>query len=110
MSLAINKHFNYTVTKQLVETLYLTYGKKLFAYTRKNYTINEDDNWTLVYKTLYRIADVADKYNFETEEKRSAFIFKTHINYLRNYFRDNRSFESRNFEVELMDVASEKDK
>ncbi|HOZ87508.1 MAG TPA: sigma factor-like helix-turn-helix DNA-binding protein, partial [Bacteroidia bacterium] len=44
-----------------------------------------------------------DKYSFENEQKQSGFVFKTHINYLRNYFRDNKTFESKNFEVELND-------
>ena len=42
-----------------------------------------------------------DSYNFESEQKRSSFLFKTHINYLRNYFRDNKSFEAKNQEVDL---------
>ncbi|HTA62114.1 MAG TPA: sigma factor-like helix-turn-helix DNA-binding protein, partial [Bacteroidia bacterium] len=32
--------------------------------------------------------------------------FKTHINFLRNYFRDNKSFEHKNLEVELNDFAN----
>lgn len=86
---------------EVVKSLYETYAKKLLAYTCKNYTIDKDDAWAIVYKTIYKIAEVGTKYTFENEQKRSGFIFKTHINFLRNYFRDNKSFEKNNHEVEL---------
>ena len=86
---------------EVVKLLYETYAKKLLAYTCKNYTIDKDDAWAIVYKTIYKIADSESKYTFDSEQKKSAFIFKTHINFLRNYFRDNKSFEKKNQEVEL---------
>lgn len=86
---------------EVVKSLYEVYAKKLLAYTCKNYTIDKDDAWAIVYKTIYKIAEVKQEYQFESEQKLSAFIFKTHINYLRNYFRDNKSFEKNNQEVEL---------
>src|ERR1700751_5800692 len=88
--------------KKAVQAFYEKYAAKLFAYTRKNYeTINEDDAWTIVYKTIYKMAAVKHKYTFENLNKENAFVFKTHINYLRNFFRDNKTFEGKNFEVEL---------
>lgn len=93
-------------SQQVIHELYNAYAKRLLAYTRKNYNIPEDDAMTLVYKTIYRMADVKDRYTFDNENKRSAFVFKTHINYLRNYYRDNKSFENKNFEVELSDFES----
>lgn len=85
----------------LVKWLYERYAKKLLAYTLKTYLPNEDDAWSVVYKTLYKIADILPDRKFENEYKLNGFIFKTHINYLRNFLRDNRSFESHNREVEL---------
>lgn len=93
-------------TNEVVKNFYEKYAKKLLAYTCKNYTIDKDDAWTIVYKTIYKMAEVKNRYNFENEQKQSAFIFKTHINYLRNYFRDNKSFEKNHFEVELSDNYS----
>lgn len=92
-----------------VKELYETYAKKLFAYTHKNYSISEDDVWTIVYKTIYKMAEVKEKYTFENEHKRSAFIFKMHINFLRNYFRDDKSFEGNLYEVELNNDLASKD-
>lgn len=91
---------------KVVKQLYEKYAKKLLAYTCKNYTIDKDDAWAIVYKTIYKMAEVNSKYNFENEQKQSAFIFKTHINFLRNYFRDNKSFEQNHQEVELHDNYS----
>lgn len=94
---------------EVVKSLYELYAKKLLAYTSKNYTIDKDDAWAIVYKTIYKIADVQSNYTFENEQKKSAFIFKTHINFLRNYFRDNKSFEKNNQEVELHDNFTDKE-
>ena len=94
---------------EAVQVLYEIYAKKLLAYTCKNYAIDKDDAWAVVYKTIFKIAEVGDEYTFESEEKKSAFIFKTHINFLRNYFRDNKSFEKNNQEVDLTDNFTDKD-
>lgn len=94
---------------EVVKSLYEAYAKKLLAYTCKNYTIDKDDAWAIVYKTIYKIAEVGSNYIFENEQKKSAFIFKTHINFLRNYFRDNKSFEKNNQEVELHENFTDKD-
>src|ERR1700741_5349930 len=91
---------------EVVKSFYEKYAEKLLAYTCKNYTIDKDDAWTIVYKTIYKMAEVNDRYNFENEQKQSGFVFKTHINYLRNYFRDNKSFEQNHHEVELSDNYS----
>jgi RNA polymerase sigma factor (sigma-70 family) len=103
MNIVINRDRN-TATPKLVEELYKAFAGKLLAYTKKHYAISEDDAMGLVYKTIYRIAEVNDRYSFENEHKRAAFVFKTHINYLRNYFRDNKSFEARNREIELSEA------
>lgn len=94
---------------EVVKSLYEKYAKKLLAYTCKNYTIDKDDAWAIVYKTIYKIAEVGSNYTFETEQKHSAFIFKTHINFLRNYFRDNKSFEKNNLEVDLHENFADKE-
>lgn len=110
MNIAIKEIDINTESQKLIQELYETYALKLMAYTRKNYyNVPEDDAMNLVYKTIYRIAEVKDRYNFENELKRNAFVFKTHINYLRNYFRDSKSFENRNSEVEFKDFESVKE-
>ena len=92
-----------------VKLLYEKYAKKLLAYTCKNYTVDKDDAWAIVYKTIYKIAEVGEKYHFDNEQKESAFVFKTHINFLRNFFRDNKSFEKNNREVDLTENFVEKE-
>lgn len=86
---------------RFVKWLYERYAKKLLAYTLKTYLPDEDDAWSVVYKTLYRIAGVAGNHEFENEFKFNGFIFRTHINYLRNFLRDNKNFEARHQEIEL---------
>lgn len=86
---------------RFVKWLYEHYAKKLLAYTLKTYLPDEDDAWSVVYKTLYRIAGVAGNHEFENEFKFNGFIFRTHINYLRNFLRDNKNFEARHQEIEM---------
>lgn len=95
-------------SRKFVEELYLLYAAKLIAYTRRNYQLPEDDAIDLVYKTIYRMAEVRERYQFSEEQQRRSFVFKTFINYLKNYYRDNKSFEAKNFEVELADFSSDK--
>jgi DNA-directed RNA polymerase specialized sigma24 family protein len=99
------KAINVSNENTLVKTYYESYAKQLFAYTRKNYNISEDDSWTIVYKTIYKMAEVNDNYKFENDQKQRAFVFKAHINFIRNYYRDNKSFEHKNLEVELNDFV-----
>lgn len=87
--------------ERFVKWLYERYAKKLLAYTLRTYLPEEDDAWSVVYKTLYRIADVAAQHEFENEYKFNGFVFRTHINYLRNFLRDTKRFEARNREIEL---------
>jgi RNA polymerase sigma factor (sigma-70 family) len=87
----------------IITRLYEEYSRKLFNYTRKNYSISEDDACSIVYTTLYRVAAVYGKYSFDNKHKEAGFIFKTHINFLRNYFRLNKNFEYRHVEVALHD-------
>ena len=84
-----------------VKWLYERYAKKLLAYTTKTYLPDKDDAWSVVYKTLYKIAEITPQREFENEFKFTGFIFKTHINYLRNFLRDNKSFENNHQEIEL---------
>jgi DNA-directed RNA polymerase specialized sigma24 family protein len=110
LGIAITDIVHDPAVTQKVKTLYEKFGARLKAYTCKNYEISEDDAWNIVYKTIYKIAGLSDSYVFENEQKKSAFIFKTHINYLRNHFRDNKSFEARNREVHFHEnISTEKE-
>ncbi|HET6227214.1 MAG TPA: sigma-70 family RNA polymerase sigma factor [Bacteroidia bacterium] len=73
-----------------VTVIYNRYGKKLYSYAIKSWSLNEDTAWDLIYKTIYKVADSHMNYTFESEEKFSSFIFKIFINYLRNHYRDNK--------------------
>lgn len=73
-----------------IALLYKGYGKKLFGYARTKWKLEEDDSWELVYKTLYKVIQVIDNYQFEDEAKFQSFLFTIFINYLRNHYRDNK--------------------
>ena len=73
-----------------ITLIYKDYGKKLFSYSIKTWKVSDDIAWDLVYKTIWRLAEVYKNYSFETDEKFTSFLFKIFINYLRNYYRDNK--------------------
>ncbi len=84
-----------TVEQKLLTFYYNEYSRKLLTYTERHYLIPEDDASNLMYKTIYRMAEVHHKYEFVSEQKRNAFVFTTHINFIRNYFRDEKRFENK---------------
>ncbi len=77
--------------EETVGLLYERYGKKLYGYAITKWKVSEDDAWELVYKTLYKVMNVADQYNFQDEGKFIGFLFKVFINYLRNHYRDTKA-------------------
>ncbi len=77
--------------KESIRVLYERYGKKLFGYARNKWKVGEDENWELVYKTLYRVIETHASYQFKGEAKFSAFVFTVFINYLRNFYRDKKN-------------------
>lgn len=85
--------------KESIKVLYERYGKKLFGYARKKWNVGEDENWDLVYKTLYRVIETSSDYKFESESKFSGFVFTVFINYLRNFYRDKK-----NLPVEIIEL------
>jgi RNA polymerase sigma factor (sigma-70 family) len=85
--------------KESIRVLYERYGKKLFGYARNKWKVGEDDNWELIYKTLYRVIETHASYQFPDEAKFSAFVFTVFINYLRNFYRDKK-----NLPVEIIEL------
>ena len=81
--------------RKSADVFYQRYGKQLLGYAIKNwqsesYRIDEDIAWDLIYKTFYSIIDNIDKYSFDSEQKFAAFVYRSFLNNLRNYFRDNK--------------------
>lgn len=74
-----------------IALLYDRYGKKLYGYAISKWKVSEDESWELVYKTLYKVMQVAEQYKFEDENKFTAFIFRIFINFLRNHYRDTKA-------------------
>lgn len=70
--------------------MYERYGRKLYNYGMANWKLTEDEAWELVYQTLYKVVETIDRYEFDSEAKFGAFLFKIFINYLRNHYRDTK--------------------
>lgn len=85
--------------KESIRILYERYGKKLFVYALHKWKMKEDENWDLVYKTLYRVLETHSTYTFSSEQKFASFVFTVFINYLRNFYRDKK-----NLPVEIVEM------
>lgn len=70
--------------------VYNRYGKKLYSYAICTWTLEEDDAWDLIYKTLEKVVETYARYTFESEGKFASFIFRVFINNLRNHYRANK--------------------
>jgi RNA polymerase sigma factor (sigma-70 family) len=91
----------------LITVIYNRYGKKLYSYAIHTWNLDEDATWDLIYKTIYKVLDSYQNYQFESEEKFASFIFKIFINYLRNYYRDNKSAKAFEFtSIDDVDVST----
>lgn len=53
--------------------------------------LEEDPAWDLIYKCIYKVADVVHLYEFETEQKFASFLFKVFLNAIRDQLKSNRS-------------------
>jgi DNA-directed RNA polymerase specialized sigma24 family protein len=76
--------------KEAITLLYNTYGKKLYGFAVGKWNVNEDEAWDLVYKTLYKIISVIDRYTFENESKFNGFVYTSFINNLRNHYQASK--------------------
>lgn len=77
--------------KAAITALYNHYGKKLYGFAVHKWNVNEDEAWELIYKTLYKIIEVIDKYSFESESKFNGFVFQIFINNLRNHYNERKN-------------------
>jgi len=77
--------------KETITWIYERYGKKLYGFAIVKWKVSEDDAWDLVYKTLYKVLKVGDRYTFASEEKFAAFLFKSFVNNLRNHYRNTKA-------------------
>lgn len=86
--------------EQAITLLYNSYGKKLYGFAITRWNLDEDEAWELVYKTLYKVMEVIDKYSFETESKFNGFIFRIFINNLKNHYQAKKSRQMQTVELE----------
>lgn len=85
--------------KNAVSILYNRYGKKLYGYAVYKWKVSEDEAWELVYKTLYKMLEVIERYTFEDEKKFAGFIFQSFVNNLRNHYQEKKRKEPETVEL-----------
>lgn len=86
--------------KQL-KVLFEKYGNQLYNYANRQWKIEPDIAWDLVYESIYKVIDVLPNYSFETEPQLKSFLFRTFINKMKNRIRDDETKRQGITEVEL---------
>lgn len=74
--------------------LFERYSKKLLKYAIYKWQLEEDLAWDLIYKCIYKTADVIHQYEFPTEQKFASFLFKIFMNAIRDQLKNKRSFNN----------------
>lgn len=87
----------------MIGEMYNRYGRRLYAYATMSWRLDEDDAWDMVYKTLYKVLETHNQYQFENEDKFASFVFKIFINFLRNHYRDHKKLSERFSVVQIED-------
>jgi RNA polymerase sigma factor (sigma-70 family) len=84
-----------------IKLLFELYSKKLLVYASHTWNMEQDAAWDLIYKTIYKTADVIHHYEFQNEQKFASFIFKIFINQIRDHLRQSKTAAHGIQEVEL---------
>jgi len=76
-----------------ITVLYERYGRKLFGYGKYNWNVDEDDNWSIIYQTLYKVYEKIGEYQFDSEKSFAGIVYKIYLNYLRKHYRKTQHRE-----------------
>ena len=86
-----------------IKLLFEQYAQKLLTYASYKWKLEQDTTWDLIYKTIYKTAEVINQYEFQNEQKFSSFIFKIFINHIRDHLRQSKINFQDHERVELSD-------
>jgi RNA polymerase sigma factor (sigma-70 family) len=73
--------------------LYERYGKYLYGYTLKNWQLDEDESYDILYKTMEAVGKVILRYEFSSDNHFSNWLFKIHKNNILQFVRAKKSRE-----------------
>jgi DNA-directed RNA polymerase specialized sigma24 family protein len=88
--------------KKAIQLIYDCYGKRLYGYAIRQWKLEEDEAWEMVYQTIYKTIEVIDRYTFENEKKFAGFVFTMFCNNLRNLYHKKKQTHA--YTVELNDA------
>ena len=73
--------------------LYEGYGKQLYGYGVQHMHLSEDESYDALYKTLYTVGQVIDRYEFNSESHFKNWLFKIHKNNVLQILRTRKNKE-----------------
>lgn len=66
--------------KEGLTVLYEAYGKHLYQFSMRNWSLDEDESYDILYKTLETVGKVIGRYEFSSEKHFTNWLFKIHKN------------------------------
>lgn len=79
--------------KEGLTVLYEAYGKHLYQFSLKNWNLDEDESYDVLYKTLETVGKVINRYEFTSEKHFTNWLFKIHKNNILMFVRAKNTKE-----------------
>lgn len=73
-----------------MKMLYESYGKYFYSYCINKWDCDEEVAWDIVYRTLETLVFKLDRYEFSSQGKFDAFLYRVLMNYIRQQYRSAR--------------------
>ncbi|SMC53992.1 RNA polymerase sigma factor [Pedobacter nyackensis] len=82
-----------TDAKAGLSALFEAYGRHLFQFTVTKWSLDEDEAYDVLYKTLETVCKVIDRYEFSSETHFQNWLLKIHKNNILQFIRAKKSKE-----------------
>lgn len=95
-----------------LKALYEVYGKHLYQFSLRNWGLNEDEGYDILYKTLETVGKVIARYEFSSEKHFTNWLFKIQKNNILMFVRAKAAreeivFSSDEWEKEAVETELE---
>jgi RNA polymerase sigma factor (sigma-70 family) len=88
-----------TDLREGLSLLYEWYGKSLFQFSSRNWGLDEDECYEVLYKTLETVGKVISRQEFASEKHFTNWLFKIHKNNTLMFIRSKRAKEEIEFKT-----------
>jgi len=95
----LNLNFSNLSDRDIAEQLFTQYGKQLFYYSMKSWSLSEDEVWDILYRTIYSFINSYGSRIFSSGKQIEGLIWSIFKNKLRDKYRKKKRIEKHYQEV-----------